>query len=135
MPKVWVCRACAARIGSLASGDEEPRVWSSQTRPPRHAPSEHAEVERVLEEFKAGIAKQIAADDFEVHLDLAEAYREMGLLADARREAGHVLVSAAKRVLPLATKMTDIALRLVLTPPLLEPRGLHHLKLALARAN
>lgn len=92
-------------------------------------------MERVFQEFKAGVEKQIPADDFEVHFDIAEAYRDMGLLEDALREAGLVLMSAASRVLPLATKMTDLALRLVLTPPLLQPHGLHHLKTRLHRAN
>jgi len=70
-----------------------------------------------------------------VHYDIAEAYRDMGLMEDALREAGIVLMSAATRVLPLATKMTNLALRLVLTPPLLHPQGLQHLKLRLHRAN
>ncbi|MFO0739923.1 MAG: hypothetical protein U0270_28755 [Labilithrix sp.] len=134
MPKLWVCRTCAARIGTLAT-EAHARVWSTQARSPRQAPAEQADVERVFEEFKAGVAKQIRADDFEAHLDLAEAYREMGLLEDALREAGLVLTSASKRVLPIPTKMTDIALRLLLTPPLLKPRGLHHLELLLHRAN
>ena len=139
MPKLWVCRACASRIGALAA--ESPsdvwtsRVWSTQARTPRPPPTEHADVERVFQEFKAGVEKQIPADDFEVHFDIAEAYRDMGLLEDALREAGLVLMSAASRVLPLATKMTDLALRLVLTPPLLQPHGLHHLKTRLHRAN
>jgi hypothetical protein len=134
MPKLWVCRACATRIGALAI-ESPSRVWSMQARTPRPAPAEHAEVERVFQEFKAGIAKQIAADDFEVHFDLAEAYRDMGLFQDALREAGLVLTSAAARLAPLASKMADLTLRLVLTPPLLQPRGLLHLKQRLHRAN
>lgn len=138
MPELWVCRSCARRIGNLAAANERARrtgVWSSQSRPARQPPAEYAEVERIFQEFKAGVEKQIPVEDFEVHYDLAEAYREMGLLADALREAGLVLLTTATRVTPIATKMTDLALRLVLTPPLLEPRGITALERLLRAAN
>jgi hypothetical protein len=139
MPKLWVCRACAKGIGSFASRSRESRVWSTQSRPPEvekvHASAGDVDVELVFEEFKAGVATQVAPDDFGTHLDLAEAYREMGLCEDALREAAGVLVVTALQVAPLATKMTECALRLLLTPPLLKPRGLHFLRQLLHTAN
>jgi tetratricopeptide (TPR) repeat protein len=48
--------------------------------------SEMIDVETVFEQFKAGVAEQIADDDSDTHFDLGIAYKEMGLHADARRE-------------------------------------------------
>ncbi|MBW2548882.1 MAG: tetratricopeptide repeat protein, partial [Deltaproteobacteria bacterium] len=36
--------------------------------------------------FKAGVAEQVSDDDSDTHFDLGIAYKEMGLLPDARRE-------------------------------------------------
>jgi tetratricopeptide (TPR) repeat protein len=44
------------------------------------------DVETVFEQFKAGVAEQVADDDSDTHFDLGIAYKEMGLLPDARRE-------------------------------------------------
>ena len=57
-------------------------------------------VEEVFAAFKAGVAKQISADDAQTHFNLAVAYGEMGLLADAVREAAIALGEAAS--LPVA---------------------------------
>jgi tetratricopeptide (TPR) repeat protein len=43
-------------------------------------------VEQVFEQFKAGIAAQIAESDAATHYDLGVAYKEMGLTADAIHE-------------------------------------------------
>ncbi|MDH3655320.1 MAG: tetratricopeptide repeat protein [Myxococcales bacterium] len=48
--------------------------------------SEMIDVETVFEQFKAGVAEQVADDDSDTHFDLGIAYKEMGLYADARRE-------------------------------------------------
>ena len=48
--------------------------------------SEMIDVETVFEQFKAGVAEQVAEDDSDTHFDLGIAYKEMGLHADARRE-------------------------------------------------
>jgi hypothetical protein len=136
MPKVHVCRTCAKRIGALASFERGgSTAWSTQAAPPRAAPAESAEVERDLREFKAGVAKQISAEDFESHFDLAEAYREMGLFDDALREAAVVLTTASPKLTAVATKVTELTLRLVLTPPLLKPRGLDQLRRQLRCVN
>ena len=48
--------------------------------------SEMIDVETVFEQFKAGVAAQVSDDDSDTHFDLGIAYKEMGLLPDARRE-------------------------------------------------
>ncbi len=48
--------------------------------------AEMIDVETVFEQFKAGVAEQVADDDSDTHFDLGIAYKEMGLHADARRE-------------------------------------------------
>jgi tetratricopeptide (TPR) repeat protein len=45
-----------------------------------------ANVEAIFEQFKAGIAEQVAESDSATHYDLGMAYKEMGLVADALSE-------------------------------------------------
>ncbi|MBN1962786.1 MAG: tetratricopeptide repeat protein [Deltaproteobacteria bacterium] len=46
----------------------------------------HDEILDVFDEFKRGVAEQVAESDHETHYDLGIAYKEMGLLDDAIRE-------------------------------------------------
>jgi len=48
--------------------------------------SQQIDVETVFEQFKKGVAEQVSEDDSDTHFDLGIAYKEMGLLPDARRE-------------------------------------------------
>ncbi len=48
--------------------------------------AEMIDVDTVFEQFKAGVAEQVADDDSDTHFDLGIAYKEMGLHSDARRE-------------------------------------------------
>jgi len=48
--------------------------------------AEMIDVETVFEQFKKGVAEQVSEDDSDTHFDLGIAYKEMGLLSDARRE-------------------------------------------------
>ncbi len=48
--------------------------------------AEMIDVETVFEQFKRGVAEQVSEDDSDTHFDLGIAYKEMGLLPDARRE-------------------------------------------------
>jgi tetratricopeptide (TPR) repeat protein len=48
--------------------------------------AEQIDVETVFEQFKKGVAEQVSEDDSDTHFDLGIAYKEMGLLPDARRE-------------------------------------------------
>jgi tetratricopeptide (TPR) repeat protein len=49
-------------------------------------PTAQVDVEDVFAKFKAGVARQIGADDAQSHYDLGVAYKEMGLFDDAVRE-------------------------------------------------
>ncbi len=97
-PMVHVCRSCALRIADL-SGDPSATFWVSVASPARGSvpPSagEAIDTAPVFEAFKEGVAKQISDQDAESHLNLAEAYREMGLFLDARREAGIAIAARA----------------------------------------
>ncbi|MEM7136752.1 MAG: tetratricopeptide repeat protein [Myxococcota bacterium] len=48
--------------------------------------AEMIDVETVFEQFKRGVAEQVEESDSDTHFDLGIAYKEMGLLPDARRE-------------------------------------------------
>jgi hypothetical protein len=132
-PQLHVCRSCAARVADLAADEVPPDVWAVNgaraaavdASPP--AP-EAIDVERVFEDLKRGIAEQISADDAESHLNLAQAYCEMGLYRDARREA-----AVAARA-PSRTETREAALRLLLDAPLLLAGGLERLRQRLRRA-
>ena len=49
-------------------------------------PSPEGNVMAIFNEFKKGLEKEIEAEDYETHYNLAIAYKEMGLLDDAIRE-------------------------------------------------
>jgi hypothetical protein len=73
-------------------------------------------------EFKRGVERVLSAEDVESHLNLGLAYREMGLCADAVREAAVALLAARDE----ATRKT--ALEMLLTEPLLQRGGLEVLR-------
>jgi len=58
---------------------------TSTTAAPVSSPQQ-VSVEAIFEQFKAGIASQIAESDAATHYDLGMAYKEMGLVADAITE-------------------------------------------------
>jgi hypothetical protein len=58
-------------------------------------PSTDVDVEKVLASFKVGIEKHIGDANDVVHFDLAAANGEMGLMADAIREAATPLREGA----------------------------------------
>jgi hypothetical protein len=132
-PHLHVCPRCAARVADLAA-DEPPRdVWATDgTRPAaeRSSPPTPAaiDVDHVFEELKRGIAKHIDPDDAEAHVSLAQAYCDMGLYLDARREA-----AVAARA-PSRAETKEAALRLLLGAPLLLAGGLERLRARLLRA-
>ncbi|MDH4281339.1 MAG: tetratricopeptide repeat protein [Myxococcales bacterium] len=61
--------------------------------------SEMIDVETVFEQFKAGVAAQVSDDDSDTHFDLGIAYKEMGLLPDARREFQVAMADPRRRCL------------------------------------
>jgi len=68
--------------------DEMDSAMESFGPKPQQAPLAPGQisVEQVFEQFKAGVAAQIAEGDAATHYDLGVAYKEMGLLADAIHE-------------------------------------------------
>lgn len=125
-----VCRSCAQRIARLISENESAsivEIWSS-VAPPLVRREPHAidpaviDSDHVFEEFKERVARELSIGDADSHLHLAEAYREMGLYFDARREAAVALNAA------VAVKTAEMALRILVTPPLLRPGGLERLR-------
>jgi hypothetical protein len=81
-------------------------------------PSVDIDVEEVFAVFKAGVEKQISTDDASTHLDLAQAYGEMGLMADALRAAATALGERA----PLT--VASRALNCIFSPGRAEPDAL-----------
>jgi len=126
----WVCSSCAKRIAKLvveSKPESVADIWSSVAPPlgrgePQQVVRADIDPDRLFEEFKEGVAKNISVNDANSHSHLAEAYREMGLYADAVREAALALGAA------VATRTADIPLRLLLTAPLLRPDGLERLR-------
>ncbi|HTJ84176.1 MAG TPA: hypothetical protein VL400_20795, partial [Polyangiaceae bacterium] len=70
----------ANALDSLDSLDDFPE--SSHQEQPTHQVS----VDAIFEQFKAGVAAQIAESDAATHYDLGVAYKEMGLVSDAIAE-------------------------------------------------
>jgi hypothetical protein len=82
------------------------QIWVAPPHPPAESlPGASAEsaslgavdAEEVFRKFKEGIAREIPAGDAQSHADLAMAYGEMGLMADAFREAAIALRETAPR--------------------------------------
>jgi tetratricopeptide (TPR) repeat protein len=61
--------------------------------------AEMIDVETVFQQFKAGVAEQVSDDDSDTHFDLGIAYKEMGLLPDARREFQVAMADPRRRCL------------------------------------
>ena len=70
--------------------ERAPAAQIARSRP------EQVDVEEVFAKFKAGVARQIGADDAQSHYDLGVAYKEMGLLDDAIREFETAALDASR---------------------------------------
>ena len=57
------------------------------------------DVEAVFQQFKKGVEEQVAHDDSDTHFDLGIAYKEMGLIEDARREFQVAMSSPGRQCL------------------------------------
>jgi len=129
-PEVVVCLRCAYRIGRLLRFVPTTALADIWTFADSSGPSGTTQTvitqgyfdERVGK--KAGVITTDAAElsTAQAHLGLATAYVEMGLLLDAAREAGVLLVTALSK-----PEFVTGALRLLLTPPLLREGGLRAL--------
>lgn len=69
-----------------ASLDALDTIEQKEERPALRAASDEVDVDQVFEKFKEGVRATIADSDAATHYDLGVAYKEMGLLADARSE-------------------------------------------------
>ena len=77
--------------GMFPDGEEaadELGATEARVAPPRAIPQQpqQVSVETVFEQFKAGVAAQVAESDAATHYDLGVAYKEMGLVTDAIAE-------------------------------------------------
>jgi hypothetical protein len=81
-----------------------------------------ASLDESLVRFKATVASTISEEDSESHINLAEAYRSMGLYDEAVGEAAASLNSARRASVIIS------GLRMLLSPPLLTSAGLVRLK-------
>lgn len=87
-----LCRGCASRVGSFIR--QADAAWLGVFWPPKDAlplPSGggplSVDAEKVCAELKERVAATLSPDDARAHYDLACAYAEMGLSADAVHEA------------------------------------------------
>ena len=111
-----VCRTCAKRVADLAKAGEPREIWHAA----RDADEESTEIaERV--------ASQVGGEESDAPYNLALAFRQMAMYADALRAASHAFASA-----PNDAKATAV-LRMLLTPPLLREDGLGALRERLSR--
>lgn len=111
-----VCRTCAKRIADLASTGEPRGIWQT--------------AKDADEEFTAiaeRVAEHVTGDDVDSQYNLAIAFREMAMYADALRAAANAVANA-----PNDGKAIT-ALRVLLTPPLLREDGLTTLRERLTR--
>lgn len=122
-----VCTACARVVARIANRSQSggwrltPERRSDEVEP--SVPTEpDVDVEKVFRRFREGVRKQIAVEDVDSHLALATAYREMGLVADAVREAATAFEHASDHA-----RKND-ALSIVLDPRLLQPDALGYLR-------
>lgn len=70
----------AASLDALDTLDEP------EKRPALRSANDEVDVDQVFEKFKEGVRATVADSDASTHYDLGVAYKEMGLLADARAE-------------------------------------------------
>jgi hypothetical protein len=104
---VIVCRPCVTRVSAAilrANPHLVALLWPKAVLAPEPRSLEiaggaDANLKEVFEQFKTGVQQQIG-DNAQAHFDLAVAYDEMGLVADAVREAATALGAKA----PLAFK-------------------------------
>jgi hypothetical protein len=113
----YLCPDCVAAIGRFARagsrGSNE--IWRSPPantpRPVSPKPEHGYSVDEVFADFKADLDKVVALSDCETHLDLAIAYREMGLSSDALLEAAialeHGSASLGKRAVEALRLLFD----------------------------
>jgi hypothetical protein len=109
------CRRCGEHL-------ESDRTRASNGRKLPSARPSKGEFEETFPSFKEGVSNAISPDDAASHADLAVAYAEMGLRADALREAGIALTITSR------SPVTQVALRVLFGSALMTPSGLRALQ-------
>jgi len=115
-PRLWLCGLCSVKIARvISSGDEAiGRIW--RTTPARVAGA------RPNPTLQSRLHVDVATK-----VDLAQAYFEMEMFADALGEAAQVL--PVQRPI----RLMQWALAIVLNPRAMRPRGMSNLERALQR--
>jgi tetratricopeptide (TPR) repeat protein len=85
-------------LGDWLRDDEAPRDTRMVVDEEEPTGDEEADFADMLRKFKAGVAANVDAEDFQSHYDLAIAYKEMGLLDDAIHEFQKALGSPTSRL-------------------------------------
>jgi tetratricopeptide (TPR) repeat protein len=73
-------------LGSLILDEQAPKDTRMRVEGRQPIEDEQRAFEETLAEFKRGIEKNLAADDYQAHYDLGIAFKEMGLLDEAIAE-------------------------------------------------
>jgi hypothetical protein len=112
---VRLCEPCARRVAKLARRGARlvGSIWDTSCSSSPLPIDAGGEAGQALEDFKRGVTRRSPPLDADGRLNLAIAYREMSLFADAVREAALVVETATDR-----RKMRE-ALEVLLRAPLL----------------
>lgn len=113
---VTICNRCTRRLAAIILEGDDGDVWADNAL----AREERAGAE-LLSRFRAAVSTNISVTDSDSHLNIAVAYREMGLYRDAVRE-GAIALDGAQ-----SSAAINSILELLLSAPLLRPRGAHEL--------
>src|SRR5690606_18139228 len=73
-------------LAAWLSDDSSPRDTRMRVKEPTVTGDEDADFDRLLQNFRDGVARSLGDEDYESHYDLGVAYKEMGLLDDAIAE-------------------------------------------------
>jgi hypothetical protein len=114
--QIYACAACARRVGEFATQADAGKitsVWSTTSAPEPPSTSD------LLKSFKRSV-EDLADGEWRVHL--ATAYVTMALFSDALHEASRAMLP------PTTDRSFRYALELLLSEPMLDPKGLQALR-------
>ncbi|HEY8175990.1 MAG TPA: tetratricopeptide repeat protein [Gemmatimonadaceae bacterium] len=85
-------------LGDWLRDDESPKDTRMVVAEEEPTGNEEADFADMLKKFKAGVAENVDAEDYQSHYDLGVAYKEMGLVDEAISEFQKALRGPEKRV-------------------------------------
>jgi tetratricopeptide (TPR) repeat protein len=85
-------------LGDWLRDDESPKDTRMVVAEEEPTGNEEADFADMLKKFKAGVAENVEAEDYQSHYDLGVAYKEMGLVDEAISEFQKALRGPDKRV-------------------------------------